>query len=100
MRVTATRVKLTGQRMGGAERHLPDQYRNHGMVITPGTWNIFMNVTQDTQYHRISWNARLTMRELSPARTSMSWKAQTIKGVVMGGDSQDKAGNFKFSTLR
>jgi len=25
----------------------------------------------------------------------MQWKARAIKGAVMGGDSQDKAGNFK-----
>jgi len=54
-----------------------------------------MNVIQYMQYHWISWNARLTARELSPARTSTQWKAQTIKGVVMGGDSEDMAGNFK-----
>jgi len=93
--VLALRVKMIGQWMGGAERHLPDLCRKRGREITHGAWHICMIVIQGTLYHRINWNARLTARELSLACTSMQWRAQAIKGAVMGGDSQDNADNLK-----
>lgn len=36
MRVIAMRYKLTGQGLGRAGYHFPDQYKNHGVVMAFG----------------------------------------------------------------
>lgn len=81
--------------MGRAGCHLPDQYKEREVVKALGAWHNRLNSYLDSHSHRLSWNIRSTVKEISFARTSMQQRARAINEAVMGGDSRDKARNVK-----